>query len=88
MNIFLEKRIYLNRFTLIGTGLGTATFGQFSYLYLNSDKFAPHKGYYTGNLQYIVEYVPELIRYLSLCCLIVGLLGVLFLLPGILHNKK
>ncbi len=78
----------MNGFTLIGTGLGPATFGQFSYLYLNPDKLAPHKGYYTGNLQYIVQYVPELIRYLSLCYLIVGLLGVLFLLPVILHNKR
>ncbi len=30
---------------MIGTALGPAIFGQFSYLYLNPDKLAPHKGY-------------------------------------------
>ncbi len=38
----------VNGIILMGTGLGSVVFGEFSYNYLNPNKIAPIKGYYVG----------------------------------------
>jgi hypothetical protein len=45
---FPGKRTYVNGVILIGTGLGPAIFGMFSYHYLNPNKVSPIGGYYDG----------------------------------------
>lgn len=46
---FVDKQIYVNGFVLIGTGLGSAVFGPFSYAYLNPDKLSPENGLYISS---------------------------------------
>jgi hypothetical protein len=43
---FINKQIYVNGFVLVGTGLGSAVFGPFSYGYLNPNKLSPVNGLY------------------------------------------
>ena len=45
---FPGKRMYINGFILIGTGLGSVIFGTFSYNFINPDKQLPSNGYYVG----------------------------------------
>lgn len=40
--------MYINGFILVGTGLGSVVFGQFSYNFLNPLDVSPINGYYLG----------------------------------------
>ena len=46
---FPGKKMYVNGFILIGTGLGSLVFGLFSYNFINPDQMKPLDGYYLGN---------------------------------------
>jgi riboflavin transporter FmnP len=46
---FPGKKMYVNGFILVGTGLGSVVFGLFSYNYLNPNHVAPVNGYYEGS---------------------------------------
>jgi hypothetical protein len=50
--------MYVNGVILIGTGMSSAIFGQFSYRFLNPNRIPSNLGYYDGNLQYIAEKLP------------------------------
>jgi len=43
------KKMYVNGFILIGTGLGAVVFGEFSYNFINPDGVSPINGYYIGS---------------------------------------
>lgn len=43
---FVDKQAYVNGLILVGTGLGSAVFGIFSYNYLNPQKLSPQNGLY------------------------------------------
>lgn len=45
---FPGRKMYVNGFVLIGTGLGSVVFGLFSYSFLNPQKLPPYQGYYIG----------------------------------------
>lgn len=45
---FPGRKMYVNGFILIGTGLGSLIFGIFSYSFLNPSKIPPLAGYYAG----------------------------------------
>ena len=45
---FPGKKMYVNGFILIGSGLGPLIFGMFCYNFLNPDKLPNNKGYYYG----------------------------------------
>lgn len=86
---FVDKQAAVNGFILIGTGLGSAVFGIFSYNFLNPNKLSPQNGLYvTPELSQIALKVPECIRYLSLFYLCLGLVGSLFMLPVYFHNQS
>lgn len=53
-----ERRMYINGIILIGTGMSSVLFGQFSYNFLNPTKLAPNLGFYDGDLEYIARKVP------------------------------
>lgn len=56
---FVDKQAYVNGFILVGTGLGSAIFGIFSYNFLNPEKLAPQNGLYVEPaLQQIALKVP------------------------------
>lgn len=86
---FVNKQVYVNGFILIGTGLGSAVFGPFSYEYLNPNKLSPIHGLYMApGVNQIALKVPSLIRYLSLFYLCLGLAATLCILPVYLHNRN
>jgi len=80
------KRMYINGVILVGMGVSSAIFGQFSYNFLNPKKIPSHFGYYDGDLEYIAKKVPQCLRYLSLQYIFIGLIGCFMLLPVIHHN--
>lgn len=41
--------MYINGVILMGSGLGSVVFGQFSYNFLNHSNVAPLNGYYLGS---------------------------------------
>lgn len=41
--------MYVNGLILVGSGLGSIVFGQFSYHFINPENFTPLNGYYIGN---------------------------------------
>lgn len=43
----MDKQAAVNGFILIGTGIGSAVFGIFSYNFLNPMKLSPINGLYT-----------------------------------------
>ncbi len=47
-NYLVGKKMYINGFILIGTGLGSVVFGEFSYNFLNPHDASPLDGYYIG----------------------------------------
>ena len=77
--------MYVNGFILIGTGLGSVIFGNFSYNYINSDHVSPVNGYYELE---IAERVPACLRYLSLLYLAIGTLGTTMLIPVVNYNVE
>lgn len=85
---FPGKRMFVNGFVLIGTGLGSAIFGQFTYNYINPEKIPSNLGYYDGNLEYIALRTPSCIRFLSLIYICLGLTASLLLRPVIMHNAR
>jgi hypothetical protein len=82
--------MYVNGFILVGTGLGSVVFGQFSYNFLNGNNVAPLNGYYVGSpeLEDIALKVPTLMKWLSLMYLGIGLLGTSLVAPVIIRNRK
>ena len=43
---FPGRKMYVNGFILVGTGLGSVIFGNFSYHFLNPTQVDPVDGYY------------------------------------------
>ena len=84
------KKMYVNGFILIGTGMGSVVFGQFSYNFLNSSNVAPLNGYYLGTpeLEDIASEVPTLMKWLSLMYLAIGLIGASMVAPVIIKNRR
>ena len=84
------KRMIVNGIVLMGTGLGSVVFGLFSYNFLNSQHLSPQNGYYMGTpeLEEIAMKVPVLLRWLSLLYLGIGFLGLAFITPVCLYNRK
>lgn len=85
---FPGKRMHINGFILIGTGLGSVIFSQFSSLYINPDRKPSNAGYYDGKLTYITEAVPSSIRWLSLMYLLIGMTGIFLQFPVYLANER
>lgn len=46
---FPNKRMYVNGFILVGTGIGPLIFGMFSFNLINPMKLPFNKGYYIGS---------------------------------------
>lgn len=82
--------MYINGVILMGSGLGSVVFGQFSYNFLNHSNVAPLNGYYLGTteLEDIAMQVPTLMRWLSLMVLLIGVLGVSMTAPIIIKNRR
>jgi hypothetical protein len=80
--------MYVNGFILVGTGLGSAIFGQFSNNFLNPERIPSNLGYYDGELAYIALKTPECIRYLSLFYICLGLAACALIRPVIVYNAN
>lgn len=80
---FPGRKMYVNGFILVGTGLGSVIFGNFSYHYINPHLVQPVAGYYGKE---IASRVPACLRYLSLLYLIIGGLGTSMMIPVVRHN--
>jgi len=82
--------MYINGVILMGSGLGSVVFGQFSYNFLNHSNVAPLNGYYLGSpeLEDIAMQVPTLMKWLALMYLAIGVLGIFMTTPIILKNRK
>lgn len=75
--------MYVNGFILIGTGLGSVIFGNFSYSYINPNQVSPVEGYYGED---IADRVPACLRYLAMLYLLIGSLGTTMMVPVINYN--
>jgi hypothetical protein len=87
---FPQKKIYVNGFILMGTGIGPLVFGEFSYNFINPEMLPYRNGYYVGTpeLEAIAMRVPTCIRWLSLFYLLLGVVGCLFLYKVCKENRK
>lgn len=78
----------VNGFILIGTGLGSLIFAQFSSLYINPQRLPSNAGYYDGKVGFVADNVPSCIRWLACMYLIIGITACFLILPVLLDNKK
>lgn len=87
---FPGRKMYINGFILVGTGVGPLIFGMFSYSFLNPAKIPHNKGYYYGTpeLEEIAARVPKCLRWLSLFYLVIGVLGFVFLIGICRENRR
>ena len=79
-------KMYVNGVVLAGAGIGSMSFGMFSYSYVNPEKLRPLEGYYIGSpeLEDIALKVPALLKYLALLYLCLGSLGVALMAPAVI----
>ena len=82
---FPGRKMYVNGFILIGTGLGSAIFGNFSYNFINPNHEPAEGGYYDEE---IAMRVPACLRYLSLLYLLIGGIGTSLIVPAIRYNLE
>lgn len=84
------KKMYINGFVLIGTGLGSVVFGEFAYNFLNKDNFPPIDGYYVGSpeVDAISMKFPTLLKWEALMYLLIGLMGAAMMAPACIRNRN